>query len=116
MKKNFPSDENGLNRKQYESIVEYVEKMIFDGCGGRKIRTMYLIETGKMFRRGRVSDLKVRSYYISNKYKDVAPITNMDRIIYNIQKAISNQTNKYPAWMFDENMLRLALNGCAKIV
>jgi hypothetical protein len=114
-KKIFGSVENGLNRKQFDSIVDYVEKMIFDGCGGRKMRTMYLIETGKMFKKGNVKTVKMRSYYISTKYRGISPISNMDRIIHNILNVVSGN-NKYPVWMQDENTLRIALNATAGIV
>jgi len=104
-KKIFGSVENGLTRKQFDSIVDYVEKMIFDGCGGRKMRTMYLIETGKMFKKGRVSDLKIRSAVFSRTNKTHAPITNMDRIVTNILSATVKNSNRYAAWMQDESTL-----------
>lgn len=114
-KKIFGAVENGITRKQFDSIVDYVEKMIFDGCGGRKIRSLYLIETGKMFKKGRVNDLNFRTKYFSYKYKNLAPITNIDRIVYNIMNAIKDN-NKYPAWMNDEKILRIAINTSARIV
>lgn len=112
MKSKFGAVENGLTRKQFDAVVSFVEKMIFDGCGGRKLRTMYLIETGKMFKKGRVSELYIRTNIFANKYKTVAPITNIDRIIANIQKSIKG-SNKYPAWMYDEQILRIAINASA---
>lgn len=115
-KKIFGSVENGLTRKQFDSIVDYVEKMIFDGCGGRKMRTMYLIETGKMFKKGRIHDVKIRSYTFHCKNTTHAPITNMDRIVTNILSATVKNSNRYAAWMQDESTLRIALNACAGIV
>lgn len=115
-KKIFGSVENGLTRKQFDSIVDYVEKMIFDGCGGRKMRTMYLIETGTMFKKGRITNVKIRSYTFANKNKTHAPITNMERIVSNILSVTVKNSNKYAAWMQDENTLRIALNACAGIV
>lgn len=115
--KKFAAVENGLTRQQYDRIVAYVEKMIFDGCGGRKMRTMYLIETGKMFKKGNVKTAKMRSYYISTKYRGISPISNMDRIIHNILNVTEDdKSNRFPGWMKDETTLRIALNATAGIV
>jgi hypothetical protein len=77
---------------------------------------MYLIETGKMFKKGRIRDVEIRSYRFHRNNKNHAPITNMDRIVANILSATVKNGNKYPAWMQDETTLRIALNATAGIV
>ena len=82
---------NGLTLSQYSRIVDFVEQNIFDGCGGRKIRSIYLMENGKMFRRGKVSQIQSRCRsYVCLTQKKIVPITNLDRIVANIVNVTSD--------------------------
>lgn len=82
----FGAVKNGLSRRQFDKIVEFVEKEIFDGCGGRKIRAFHLIENGQFLGPGKLTKIP-RSYVLSLKFNP-APITNIDRIANNIVSAV----------------------------
>lgn len=99
--------ENGLTLNQYSRIVDFVEKNIFDGCGGRKIRSIHLIETGNLFRRGKVSSIYSRSYNYMNRYH-LPPITNLQRIIQNITK-VTKGNNIYADWIQNPETLEVVL-------
>lgn len=101
-KKTFAAVENGLNRKQYEMLVDFVEKMIFDGCGGRKLRAFYLLETGKFLAGNRAKSS--HSYQFFRNYES-SPITNIERIIHNIS-SVTSANIKYATWLRDKDILR----------
>lgn len=107
MKNIYGAVENGLTLNQYSRIVDFVERNIFDGCGGRKIRSIHLIETGNLFRRGKVSSIRSRSYIYLNRYR-LPPITNFQRIIENITK-VTRGNDIYANWIQNPETLEVVL-------
>jgi hypothetical protein len=107
MKTIYGTVENGLTLNQYSRIVDFVEKNIFDGCGGRKIRAIHLIETGTLFRRGNVSSIRSRSYIFMNRYR-LPPITNIDMIVENITKATKGN-EVFAEWIQNPITLKFVL-------
>ena len=98
----FGAVENGLTKEQFGKIVKFVEKTVFDGCGRRKLRAFYLLETGKILVATRAK--ASRSYYFYKNY-DSSPITNIDRIIHNIS-AVTSLNHKYANWLRDKDILK----------
>lgn len=107
MKTIYGAVENGLTLNQYSRIVDFVERNIFDGCGGRKIRSIHLIETGLLFRRGKVSSIYSRSYIYLHRYR-LPPITNLSRIVENITK-VTKGNQIYAEWIQNPETLETVL-------
>ena len=83
----FGAVENGITRRQFDRILKFVQAEIFDGCGLRKIRAFHLIENGEFLGHGKIAKVP-RSYTFSLKYPRHSPITNIDRIVENIVRAV----------------------------
>lgn len=106
----FGAVENGLTKEQFGKIVKFVEKNVFDGCGRRKLRAFYLLETGKFLAGNRTKTS--HSYQFFRNYES-SPITNIDRIIHNIS-SVTSMNHKYATWLRDKDILRQHLEEVIK--